>query len=85
MPRPTIVITLVIASLSWLLAACGQAAVTPAATPALPGPPAPPTERPAAARAGSYADLPQGVTPEGYQYLGDPAAPLTLVMYSDYF
>lgn len=81
MPRPTIVITLVIASLGWLLAACGQAASV-APTPARP---APPTARPTPAPAGGYADIPRGTTPEGYQYLGDPAAPLTMVMYSDYF
>jgi hypothetical protein len=83
MPRPTIIITLVIASLGWLLAACGQAAVAPPTS--TPAQPAPTTTQPTRAPGGSYADIPQGVTPEGYQYLGDPAAPVTLVMYSDFF
>lgn len=51
---------------------------TAIATPAAPEP----TE--AVAAAGPFADIPQGVTPEGYQFLGDPAAPATLVMYSDF-
>lgn len=92
MPRPTILFTLIMLSLGWLLAACGQTAVSPTATP-VPAT-APPTGQPApaaalptapSAAASRYADIPQGVTAEGYQILGDPAAPLTLVMYSDFF
>jgi len=83
MDRPTFRIALIIICCGWLLAACGQpAAVAPTVTPAPPQPR--PTDAPAPAPAGDYADIPQGVTPEGYQYLGDPAAPLTLVMYSDF-
>lgn len=37
-----------------------------------------------AADAGRFADIPQSRTPEGYQVLGAPDAPVTLVMYSDF-
>lgn len=33
---------------------------------------------------GPYAGIPRSRTPEGYQVLGDPDAPVTLVMYSDF-
>lgn len=71
MIRPAIFTTMFIISVGGLLAACGQPAAPAAPSPA----PAPPS---------AYADIPQGVTAEGYQYLGDPAAPVTMVMYSDF-
>jgi hypothetical protein len=58
-------------------------AAVPAA-PATTAPAAPAAPATTAPAAGPYADIPQGRTPEGYQLLGDPAAPVTLVMYSDF-
>jgi hypothetical protein len=43
-----------------------------------------PTERVRPTTTPSYADLPQGRTPEGYPYLGAADAPVTLVMFSDF-
>lgn len=37
-----------------------------------------------AANRSPYADLAQSQTPEGYQMLGDPSAPVTLMHYSDF-
>jgi hypothetical protein len=66
-----------------MLAACaGPTASLPAATAPAPATAAP-TSTPAPALAGLDA-LPQGKTAAGYQRLGDPNAPLTLTMYSDF-
>lgn len=37
-----------------------------------------------ATAASAYADIPQSTTAEGYQVLGDPAAPVVLTHYSDF-
>jgi hypothetical protein len=45
-----------------------------------------PTQAPATqADASPFSGIASGKTPEGYNYLGDPKAPIELVMYSDYF
>jgi hypothetical protein len=73
---------LLLSLIAGLLAACGQpAAVVPTITP----PPAPPTETPRPAPAADIASIPQGRTTDGYQALGAESAPVTLVMYSDFF
>ncbi|NJM07545.1 thioredoxin domain-containing protein [Candidatus Gracilibacteria bacterium] len=64
----------------FLLAACGTGATaTPTAV-------VPATEVPTivAAQPVNYRDLPQSKTAEGYAVLGDPAAPVTLTMFSDF-
>jgi hypothetical protein len=43
------------------------------------------TAAPSAAQRSPYADIEQGRTPEGYHVLGSANAPVTLVMYSDFF
>jgi hypothetical protein len=65
-----------------MLAACGSAAIDAPAT-ATPER-VRPTERARPTSVPSYADLPQGRTPEGYPYLGAADAPVTLVMFSDF-
>lgn len=75
--------------LGWLLVACGQSAATtptlaPTQSPAEPATTLPATAPPTAQAASAYADIPQGLTSEGYQLLGAPEAPVTLVMYSDF-
>jgi protein-disulfide isomerase len=54
-----------------------------AATATQPAPAAATATQPAPAAAGAGA-LAQGRTPEGYPLLGDPNAPVTLTMYSDF-
>jgi hypothetical protein len=74
-----------------LLSACGQQAAAPtqtlpptqAALPQIvPSPVAAPSP---ASPADDLASIPQGRTAEGYQLLGVEGAPVTLVMYSDFF
>jgi hypothetical protein len=82
-----------------LVAACGGREAAPAATAPTAGstsgataaPSAPPTAAPAeptAPAAGGEApaeqSIPSGKTPEGYNYLGSPDAPVTLQDYSDF-
>jgi hypothetical protein len=60
------------------------AAPTPAA-PSTTEAAAPPTdEAPAPAEAVLFNGIPQGITDEGFPYLGDPRAPVTLIDYSDF-
>jgi hypothetical protein len=66
-----------------LLAACGQqTAVAPTLAPPSP---VPPVDTPSPVVANDLASLPHGQTAEGYQVLGAESAPVTLVMYSDFF
>jgi protein-disulfide isomerase len=62
------------------------AAATPAPTAAsLPAATAAPTTASAAQPESSgAATIPEGLTPEGYHMRGNPDAPVTLVMYSDF-
>ena len=46
--------------------------------------PAAPTTTLAAPTTAPASGIPEGVTAEGYHYLGRPDAPVTLVMYSDF-
>ena len=63
-----------------VLSACGtETTVAPPATP-VPTSPAQPTP----VSGSPFANIAKGKTPEGYQMLGDPNAPLTMVMYSDF-
>jgi hypothetical protein len=55
-----------------------QPAQAPAATAAAP------TASQAEPTAAAAGGIPEGVTAEGYHYLGRPDAPATLVMYSDF-
>ena len=57
-----------------------QGALTTAPPATAAAPPASQAEPTAAAAGG----IPEGVTAEGYHYLGQPNAPATLVMYSDF-
>lgn len=72
-----------------LLTACSApAATSPTAAPS-PVPTRAPTSTPTTADstpvvAGYFPDLPRGLTPEGYHYLGRPDAPVTMVIYSDF-
>jgi protein-disulfide isomerase len=74
-----------------------RATDTPAAPAAAAATSAPATARPAATTAASpptaaaqpsaaaqAASIPEGVTAEGYHMLGNPNAPVTLTMYSDF-
>ncbi|GIV88020.1 MAG: DSBA oxidoreductase [Chloroflexus sp.] len=74
-------------SLLILTACTGQTATVPA-TPTVP-PPSAPTSTPVTAQSDPiitayYPDLPRGRTPEGYHYLGNPDAPVTIMVYSDF-
>jgi hypothetical protein len=74
------------------IAARAQATFPPASTvaptrAAAASPPAAtlaPTRAAAQPTAAVASAIPEGVTPEGYHYLGRPDAPATLVMYSDF-
>ncbi|NJN18720.1 MAG: hypothetical protein HC822_21925 [Oscillochloris sp.] len=66
------------------LAACAGSPAAPTSIPAAPTVAPTQAEPVGPVGAGLYADIPQGVTAEGYQYLGDPDAALNLVMYSDF-
>ncbi len=56
-----------------------EATSLPTATAILPTETLPPTEAVAL-----FNGLPQGYTDDGFPYLGDPAAPVTLIDYSDF-
>jgi hypothetical protein len=61
------------------------AAPTPAPTVALTqAPSAAPTAAAGQPESPGAAAIPEGLTPEGYHVLGQPDAPVTLVMYSDF-
>lgn len=70
------------------LAATAPPPTAPPPTAAPPEPSAPPAAavppREGSAAATTADGLPQGRTAEGYPVLGDPAAPVTLTMYSDF-
>jgi hypothetical protein len=66
-----------------VVTAPASAIATQTETPA----PAAATEAPAIAgqlAASQYQGLPQGVTPDGFPFLGKPDAPITLIDYSDF-
>ena len=75
-----------------LLAACDEAdtqpepaAPTTAVTAPAPPPPAPTAASPSEAQAGTpYNGVAQGLTPEGFPFLGAANAPVTLTDYSDF-
>lgn len=78
-------LSLLLVGMLVVITACGaQAAATPPPTAASVPPPTLAPVTPQSAAPGMYDDIPQGVTAEGYQYLGNPDARLTLVMYSDF-
>jgi protein-disulfide isomerase len=65
-----------------VLAACGSTTTATPTSTISSVPSAVPTN--ANAEPVAYADLPQSKTAEGYPVLGDPDAPTTLTMYSDF-
>ncbi|OAN46319.1 disulfide bond formation protein DsbA [Chloroflexus islandicus] len=73
----------------FVLAACAApVAPEPTAT-ATPPPTRVPTSTPTTAQSaptttGYFPELPRGRTAEGYQYLGNPDAPVTIMVYSDF-
>ncbi|WP_322512600.1 Rcas_1661 family thioredoxin-like (seleno)lipoprotein [Chloroflexus sp.] len=72
-----------------LIAACAApVAPEPTAT-TTPSPPPAPTSTPTTAQSeptttGYFPELSRGRTPEGYHYLGNPEAPVTITVYSDF-
>ena len=77
-----------VSAMLFTLAACSApAANTPAPSAATSAPATvadAPTLAPSAAATAGLDALPTSKTAEGYQSLGDPNAPLTLTMYSDF-
>ena len=74
MKRPELLRWSLLLILVTLVAGCGSAA--PGATTA--------TSSPTAGQGETPVPLPQGVTAEGYHYLGQPNAPVTIENYSDF-
>jgi hypothetical protein len=66
-----------------LLAACSVA--QPATPTRTPPPEAPAPTAAATPTMAAATPLQQGKTPEGYDYIGSPDAPVTLLEYSDFF
>ncbi len=75
-------------SLLMITACAAPIAATPTPTPS-PAPTRAPTSTPTTAQAeplttAYFPDLPRGRTAEGYHYLGNPDAPVTITVYSDF-
>lgn len=72
-----------------LITACATPVATESTATTTPSPPPAPTSTPTTAHsepttAGYFPEVSRGRTPEGYHYLGNPEAPVTITVYSDF-